>query len=450
MLVQDKIIFVFNKILINFLKEIKKKKKFKLVIKKNFKTIDKKSSKYIIPFSKKIQQFKELFCNYELDNVLFLQKLLDNDEFKSMYIFKNINIEHLFKTFVEENDKNVIASYIYTLYLLSYLYEESALLVELPKLHVNVENILSSDDEDDNVVDNEDDNVVNNEDDNVVDNEDDNEDDNEEELNDLLIKSLQILNQLEMNVNIDDIINDILDDDVKNVLLNIQKLKVTKKGPPIDLDNNLDSLIGDSKIGKLAKEISDQVNLDSLNIENPEDLTKLFNSDTGNLLGNLVQQVGTSITDKISSGELKQEDLVKDAFSLMNKMQNTQSSNPVLNNMMSNMMNSNTNNSNTDNNEKNSENIDDPMQQMMNSDMMKQMMSGDMIQQMMSGLNMGGGSAESTTGGSATDGINPDMMQQMMNAMGGTNAMNQMNPNSREGKSKNRLKKKIAQQKSNL
>jgi hypothetical protein len=118
--------------------------------------------------------------------------------------------------------------------------------------------------------------------------------------------------------------------------------------------------------------------------------------------------------------------------------------------MMSNMMNSNTNNSNTDNNEKNSENIDDPMQQMMNSDMMKQMMSGDMIQQMMSGLNMGGGSAESTTGGSATDGINPDMMQQMMNAMGGTNAMNQMNPNSREGKSKNRLKKKIAQQKSNL
>ena len=36
--------------------------------------------------------------------------------------------------------------------------------------------------------------------------------------------------------------------------------------------NNIDDLIGDSKIGNLAKEISESINLDDLNIENPNDL----------------------------------------------------------------------------------------------------------------------------------------------------------------------------------
>ena len=41
--------------------------------------------------------------------------------------------------------------------------------------------------------------------------------------------------------------------------------------------------------------------------------------------------------------------------------------------------------------------------------------------------------------------MNPDMMQQMMNSMGGTQAVNQNNPNSREGKAKERLRKKLAE-----
>ena len=60
-------------------------------------------------------------------------------------------------------------------------------------------------------------------------------------------------------------------------------------------------------------------------------------------------------------------------------------------------------------------------------DMMKEMMNGDMMQQMMNG----------------------DMMQQMMNSMGGTQALNQNNPNSREGKAKERLRKKLEKKKNN-
>ena len=435
MLVQEKIVFVFNKILINFFKEIKKEKYFKLAIKKHYRSIDKKSPTYIESFNKKVKEFSKLFIDIESEKDEFTKKLIHNADFSKVNIFKNINVKHLFQNFKEELDKYVIISYILTLYLFSHLYEESLRIKLVKEEDKNVEEIVSSDDEDNDEVeedDNNDDEDYNNDDDNENGNYEDDDEDNEDEdeekiLDDLLIKTLNILNQIDMNMNVTDSIDDILDDDIKNILLNIRRFKVTNNtnNTPIDIDNNLDSLIGDSEIGKLAKEISDQVNLDSLNLENPEDITNLFNSDTGNLLGNLVQQVGSSITEKISSGELKQDDLVKDAFSLMNKMQTSQSSNPVLNNMMNSMMNNqqNSNSNTTDNTTGNSDNQNtDNME-----DMMKEMMNGDMMQQMMNG----------------------DMMQQMMNSMGGTQALNQNNPNSREGKAKQRLRKKLEKKKNN-
>ena len=426
MLVQEKIVFVFNKILINFFKEIKKEKYFKLAIKKHYRSIDKKSPTYIESFNKKVKEFSKLFIDIESEKDEFTKKLIHNADFSKVNIFKNINVKHLFQNFKEELDKYVIISYILTLYLFSHLYEESLRIKLVKEEDKNVEEIVSSDDEDNDEVeedDNNDDEDYNNDDDNENGNYEDDDEDNEDEdeekiLDDLLIKTLNILNQIDMNMNVTDSIDDILDDDIKNILLNIRRFKVTNNtnNTPIDIDNNLDSLIGDSEIGKLAKEISDQVNLDSLNLENPEDITNLFNSDTGNLLGNLVQQVGSSITEKISSGELKQDDLVKDAFSLMNKMQTNQSSNPVLNNMMNSMMNNqqNSNSNTTDNTTGNSDNQNtDNME-----DMMKEMMNGD-------------------------------MMQQMMNSMGGTQALNQNNPNSREGKAKQRLRKKLEKKKNN-
>ena len=423
MLVQEKIVFVFNKILINFFKEIKKEKYFKLAIKKHYRSIDKKSPTYIESFNKKVKEFSELFIDIESEKDEFTKKLIDNADFSKVNIFKNINVKHLFQNFKEELDKYVIISYILTLYLFSHLYEESLRIKLVKEEDKNVEEIVSSDDEDNDDNNGNDNNDDGNDEDDDEDNDDNDEDDEDEEkiLDDLLLKTLNILNQIDMNMDVTDSIDDILDDDIKNILLNIRRFKVTNNtnNTPIDIDNNLDSLIGDSEIGKLAKEISDQVNLDSLNLENPEDITNLFNSDTGNLLGNLVQQVGSSITEKISSGELKQDDLVKDAFSLMNKMQTSQSSNPVLNNMMNSMMNNqqNSNSNTTGNTTSNHTNSDNQNTDNM-EDMMKEMMNGD-------------------------------MMQQMMNSMGGTQALNQNNPNSREGKAKERLRKKLEKKKNN-
>ena len=434
---QNKIIYIFNKFLINFLKEIKKDNYFKIAIKKNYKVIDKHSNKYIIAFTKKMEQFTELLCTEKLE----LKYLLSNNDFKDLNILKNININKLFKTFESNDDKNTILSYILTLQLLSMFYIESNNINEKVMNYVNnKENVLDEEDEDvnDDDINEEDKEDVNDDDINEEDKEDVNDDDSdeedkedvndddsdeeeeldieeEEELEELLLKSLNIIN------NNDEELKEILDDDIKNILINIKNLKTTL---PTDYEQNenIDELIGDSKIGQLAKEISSQLDVDSLNIDinNPSELlnpANLFGGDNGNILGNLVQQVGTSITEKMNTGELKQEDLVKDAFSLMNKMQNNSSGNPILDNIMGNMMGKKSDGGGMD--------INSMMQNMMGG-----MNNNNDINDMMKNMD-------------------PNKMQQMVNNIGGTQAVNQNNPNSREGKTKERLRKKLAEKKKN-
>tara|TARA_B100000900_G_scaffold416191_1_gene449888 strand:- start:8914 stop:10200 length:1287 start_codon:yes stop_codon:yes gene_type:complete len=421
--VQESIVYVFNKILINFFKEIKKEQYFKLAIKKNYKVIDKKSHKYIKYFSKKMFDNIQILCEPDLD----LKILEQNEEFTNTNIFKNINIGRLLKNYDNDNDKKTILSYIITLSVFNVLYEDSRIIYE-KMLHdsKNKEDILNEDDDEDDNDERDEEKVLDDEDEDNEDDEDDNEDDDSESeddmseeaiLHSILTKSIKILSSINNNVNVENDLNEIMDDDVRILLSHINELKVNVTNNE-DLDNtNIDNLLGNSKIGQLAKEISNNIDLDQLNIntENPEEMlnpANLFNGENGNLIGNLVQQVGSSITEKMNSGELKQEDLLKDAFSLMNKMQNSSSDNPIIDNMVKNMM-------NTHNAQGGMPNMGDNMD--MNS----------MMQQMMSGMG----------------GMDQNSMQQMMNSMGGTQGLNQNNPNSREGKAKERLRKKLAEKK---
>ena len=427
--VQNKIVYIFNKFLINFLKEIKKENYFKVAIKKHYKVIDKNSNKYIKTFTRKLQNFTGLLCTENLE----LSNLLDNEDFTNLNILRNINIGRLFKIFKSEEDSNTVLSYILTLHLLSMFYLESIKIHEkLMNFVNNTETILDEDDKEDNNIKDKENENENGEDDEGDEEDDDEGDDDdedvdvneEEELDSLLMKALNIINDNSNNE-----LNEVIDDDIRNLLYNIRNLK-TNITTEDDENSNLDELIGDSKIGQLAKEISSQIDVDSLNLDinNPSELlnpANLFGGDNGNILGNLVQQVGSSITEKMNSGELNQQDLVKDAFSLMNKMQSNSSGNPILDNMMGNMMG---NQGGMDINE-----------------MMKNMMGGQgndptdsndnddiNINDMMKNMNM-----------------NQDMMQQMMNSMGGTQAVNQNNPNSREGKAKERLRKKLEKKNNN-
>jgi len=102
--------------------------------------------------------------------------------------------------------------------------------------------------------------------------------------------------------------------DFKKVIERLNSIKTDKVKEDASFDgmNNLK----DTTIGKIAKEIIQDVNIDKLkqSITNNEgDIFKaLANPENG--LGELFTTVGTKVTDKISSGELNQDAIMKDAM----------------------------------------------------------------------------------------------------------------------------------------
>lgn len=80
--------------------------------------------------------------------------------------------------------------------------------------------------------------------------------------------------------------------------------------PNIDM-----SFVENSKIGKLAKEISEE--LDFSSITNMDDISK-FMDPKNNFIGDIVSKVGTKIHSKLNNGDINQEDLLSEAFGLMN------------------------------------------------------------------------------------------------------------------------------------
>jgi len=129
--------------------------------------------------------------------------------------------------------------------------------------------------------------------------------------------------------------NDIGDDVATKVLLILQKFS----GEDLDIENeNIKKVINrlnsmktdkvkentafegmgelkDTTIGKIAKEIIDDVNIDKFKQTINEDgdiLKALANPENG--LGELFSKVGNKVTDKISSGELNQDAIMKDAM----------------------------------------------------------------------------------------------------------------------------------------
>ena len=113
--IEQKTTFIFNRILIDFFKEIKRDNYFKVAIKKHYKVIDKRSPKYIKLFIKKTTEnkFDKLFLDSDF-NVHNLN-LKENAELLDVNILKNIKINRLIRTF--SDDKENIMSYLLMLYL---------------------------------------------------------------------------------------------------------------------------------------------------------------------------------------------------------------------------------------------------------------------------------------------------------------------------------------------
>jgi hypothetical protein len=89
-------------------------------------------------------------------------------------------------------------------------------------------------------------------------------------------------------------------------------------------ENKFESEFLNSKIGNLAKEISEELNGDDLKcMENPDDLMKNLLSGEGGGLGNIIQKVSSKLQNKMQNGELNEEALMKEATNMMGMLNPT-------------------------------------------------------------------------------------------------------------------------------
>lgn len=275
--INDNVLYIFNKIFLNLMKEIKSKDSdIKLKLKEKYKVFDKKSLEYF-----------EYILPSKDEKVLKLiseeQDILSYDEVLTKNIFANISVQTILDKIIKDNeeDKRSFRYYIYILFVLGYIYYI-----------------------------------------------DDIEDDKKEIL---LRKTIELMSVVNTNTEsiseeeLEDKIDDILDEDIKTVLRKINRDKVYVKESLLTVesdDMNGMEFLKNTKIGKLAQEISAGIDVSRLNIDDPTNIdpSKLFGGGDGNMFGDIIQTVGTTITDKIASGEINQEELMTEAVSMMGQL----------------------------------------------------------------------------------------------------------------------------------
>lgn len=131
--------------------------------------------------------------------------------------------------------------------------------------------------------------------------------------------SSQIVNILQ-SVDGKELLEDLEDEKIKNVLTNLRELrdKKIKEKAGIDMD-----FIQDTTLGKLAKEILEDVDVGKLqkSMANNNDILKAI-GDPDSGFADIITNVSKKMATKISSGELKQENLIQDAMKFASIMPN--------------------------------------------------------------------------------------------------------------------------------
>ena len=140
----------------------------------------------------------------------------------------------------------------------------------------------------------------------------------------LFEKSLKIIDaqQKGNKSEFDEELEDVMDDDLKSIFASLVFSEDSTAEGISDATANLFEKFGDSKICQIAKEVSEKIDLSKMKVESPEDIMKMMDFSKGgnNILGDIVSQVTSTISSKMSSGELKQDDLIKEAMSMMGSL----------------------------------------------------------------------------------------------------------------------------------
>ena len=279
MQLNNKVILTFNKFYISLIKDLKASNdETKAIIKKNYKIIDKLSEDYINFFNEQFGDNLNVFIN-ENEDVTIL-----NDKF----IAKDVTIKSILDTITNDIDKKVFWNYCYILTAVLLINREVTAL--------------------------------------------ESKEDNESELEqtDLLFnKVVGVLSKIQTGEDYQYILDEILDDDIKNVLSKVDKFTTNIKEEHTQNEenenkpneNNPFGQMEGSMICNLAKEISNEIDVSNIKVDKPEDILKLMDfTASNNIVGDIIKKVSTKIHDKISSGQLKQEDLFGEAMSMMGMM----------------------------------------------------------------------------------------------------------------------------------
>jgi hypothetical protein len=258
----EKIVFVFNKFYTGLIKDVKNNTNddLKTKVRKNYKAIDKMSSEYV-DFFLTGGDFKEP---------------LDHERF----VLKDITIKEAVDAIEAENDKEVFWNYFYVLAVLGLVYKEYK----------------------DATAD--------------------------EETVDVLGKSvLEILTKKQKGEDVSEDASNILHDDIQAIIGKIKRVDLGGDVPKPEgapCENPFTSMfkgMENSKICNLAQEISNEVDVSKIKADSPEDIMKLLDfSGSNNIMGDIIKKVSSKMHEKLSNGELKQDDLFSEAIGLMGKM----------------------------------------------------------------------------------------------------------------------------------
>ena len=126
-------------------------------------------------------------------------------------------------------------------------------------------------------------------------------------------------------------------EEVNNEVLEMLK-SLSEKTTQNDAPELNEELINNGLIGNLAKELSEDINLDDFNLNMNEDnsnvgevFSNLISGDNPMKFMNLIQNVGQKIQSKLSDGNIDQSKLVDEAQKMMGMLGNN---NPLFDNLM--------------------------------------------------------------------------------------------------------------------
>jgi hypothetical protein len=151
-------------------------------------------------------------------------------------------------------------------------------------------------------------------------------------MNSLTSSTLRLIQSISQGEEIASGLDEVMDDTVRRIVTKIRD-QSTMKETPLDAfggnASSLEAFMENSSIGKLAKSMCDDIlkngsgEIDAfknMGMEGGLDFNKLFDTSSNNPLAGLIENVTKNVNDQISSGNLDQEVLLKEAFGIFNQL----------------------------------------------------------------------------------------------------------------------------------